>query len=426
MRTTALIALLALPPAAQEPRPAPPADVLAVHEWGTFTTMVGSDGVALCGLHHEEEALPAFVHCPKPLQEGYHRGLMAKGLNVPLSHVTLKLETPVLYVHTRSARQLRIEVDFAQGLLTQWYPRARGSGPTLPEFQGRLDLRRIRHSTLAWDVDVLPAGLPAGTAYPDVAIDDPWAIAREVEAAPLRARGPGAVEAEHYVFYRGLGTHALPFAALAHGKGRGSFRNRHDHLIPSALVLEVRGDQARLLTTGTIDAQGAWDFDLAPVELRPKETVAELAHAAVRRALVEAGLAADEARAFVRTWSRSWFLQDGLRILYVVPRDLVDRILPLRITPQPDQLVRVLLGRMEVIPPETERAVAETLLAQHRGDAARAKSWETLLAFGRFLEPHLRRAAASAEDPLARATATRLLGEQDVSQDQLLKDLRGN
>ena len=33
-----------------------------LHEWGTFTTVAGSDGVLLAGLQREEEELPRFVH----------------------------------------------------------------------------------------------------------------------------------------------------------------------------------------------------------------------------------------------------------------------------------------------------------------------------------------------------------------------------
>ena len=32
-----------------------------LHEWGTFTSISGSDGVLLPGLEREEEALPMFV-----------------------------------------------------------------------------------------------------------------------------------------------------------------------------------------------------------------------------------------------------------------------------------------------------------------------------------------------------------------------------
>ena len=38
------------------------AQAYELHEWGTFTTVAGSDGVLLTGLQREEEELPGFVH----------------------------------------------------------------------------------------------------------------------------------------------------------------------------------------------------------------------------------------------------------------------------------------------------------------------------------------------------------------------------
>ena len=32
------------------------------HEWGTFTSLVGSNGVTQNGMYHEDEHLPDFVH----------------------------------------------------------------------------------------------------------------------------------------------------------------------------------------------------------------------------------------------------------------------------------------------------------------------------------------------------------------------------
>ena len=71
MRTTNRLAVLAVAAAAAAaaagaglagdaaPRPRAP---FTVHEWGTFTSMQGADGVALEGLSREEETLPAFVY----------------------------------------------------------------------------------------------------------------------------------------------------------------------------------------------------------------------------------------------------------------------------------------------------------------------------------------------------------------------------
>jgi hypothetical protein len=38
------------------------ANTYQLHEWGTFTTVAGSDGVLLEGLQREEERLPPFVY----------------------------------------------------------------------------------------------------------------------------------------------------------------------------------------------------------------------------------------------------------------------------------------------------------------------------------------------------------------------------
>src|SRR5882672_11375392 len=91
---TAFVTLLlaACPPvlAAQDPAAKPPAPAnYEVHEWGTFTSMVGINGIALEGLHHEEEALPGFVHDLLKIDE-FERG----DGKVPASRVTQKMETP--------------------------------------------------------------------------------------------------------------------------------------------------------------------------------------------------------------------------------------------------------------------------------------------------------------------------------------------
>jgi hypothetical protein len=56
-----------------------------------------------------------------------------------------------------------------------------------------------------------------------------------------------------------------------------------------------------------------------------------------------------EAQAMIATWRSTWS-EPGLRVLYVVPRRLTDEVLPLAITPPPSALVRVLVGRTEVLP----------------------------------------------------------------------------
>src|SRR5436853_6601043 len=89
---------------------------LTVHEWGTFLTMSGSDGVTLDGMYHEEHALPAFVHARSRDQ-----------LRLPSTIV--KGETPVIYFYTDRRQKVRVDVRFPRGVWTQWYPQAQVVGP---------------------------------------------------------------------------------------------------------------------------------------------------------------------------------------------------------------------------------------------------------------------------------------------------------
>ena len=90
----------------------------------------------------------------------------------------------------------------------------------------------------------------------------------------------------------------------------------------------------------------------------------------------------------VETWRDSWF-EEGSRLIYIVPSHAIDAILPLEVEPVPSQTARVFVGRIELMTPETKRAV----------ERAMGKSdWATIERYERFLGPILAR--ISSEDPL--------------------------
>jgi hypothetical protein len=377
--------------------------------------MVGAEGLALEGLEHEEEALPEFVYSRSEVRECPLREQGYKGLELPASHVTRKMETPVIYVRSKTARALRVRVEFDRGLITQWYPVTDLLGP--PELacdEGPLDLRKVERSFLEWDVDVLPLGADRPSRVPAAADDDPWTFAREVEASWLVTKprkAPerlGPVEAERYLFYRGLGTFPLPFAAHAGEGSARTFVNRSAAQVSQVVALEVgpRGETARYDIRCYLEAGEKAAFDLASREWAPIAQVLPGLEADVQKILVGRGLAADEARAMVRTWSRSWFRTEGTRIIYTVPRELTDAILPLTILPAPDELVRVLVGRLELITPAVRAEVETALKDADDADASRRERGEARLArLDRFLEPHLRDVLAGSGDAHAKALA---------------------
>jgi hypothetical protein len=64
----------------------------------------------------------------------------------------------------------------------------------------------------------------------------------------------------------------------------------------------------------------------------------------------------------------------------------------MQLTPRPQELVRVMVGRAELITPGTEQLLGESLSAASRGDAlARELALSELKKLGRFAEASLRR-----------------------------------
>jgi hypothetical protein len=400
--------------------PANRGDGLVVHEWGTFTSLQGSDGASLDGLQHETEAVPAFVHTNVRAEPSPFAVFGDASRDVPaVRGVRSKMETPVIYFYSAAERRVSVEVDFVGGLLTHWYPRYAAASPEIaPRAAGAepVDMRELSRSTLRWEIDLTPSGQPAPSEIPEVPAEDAWQFARETKAATLRTAPPregaqsSATEADHYIFYRGLGRLQLPLQVVSVPGGVTIVANDGDVPIGAAILLEMRQDQGRFQVLPELAPQGSCAVPVSSLPMRSKAELMPALEKQVLTALTERGLFEDEARAMVRTWSRAWFASEGTRVLYVVPRQVTDRVLPLRIDPTPDDLVRVLVGRHEYLTPEVEAEVEALLRERVSADPRKVRAaMERLGRMGRFLEPAVRRAMQRTADEAVRRSARQVL-----------------
>src|SRR3954469_1194771 len=96
---------------------APPPGKLVVHEWGTFTSFSGTDGVNLECRPLVTNDLPRFIMTPfnQP-------GSLGRALLKTQFFARQRMETPVTYFYTDAPRTVNVRVDFPQGALTEWYP----------------------------------------------------------------------------------------------------------------------------------------------------------------------------------------------------------------------------------------------------------------------------------------------------------------
>jgi hypothetical protein len=266
----------------------------------------------------------------------------------------VRMETPVLYFYTSEEATVRVKASFQQGVMSEWYPHA-----TVP----RVDVTRPLAGTVGtieWPaVKVLPA---TNAAYPHDGAKSHYYAARDVDASPLQV----GTQYEKFLFYRGLADFQPSLLATigragevtVYGAAAGAtivlFEQRHGH-VAYRVAREGNG----------------------PLTLRrPEAGSVDALRAELVTLLTEQGLYGREAKAMVETWRDSWF-EEGSRIFYLMPKARVDERLPLTISPEPAELARVFVGRIELITPEmkddVERAVAQNDL-------------DTLNSYGRFLD----------------------------------------
>jgi len=288
-----------------------------LHEWGTFTTVSGSDGGLLTGLHVEEEQLPSFVyshlgmrprahgHIPiysvpqvNVLAQNTHQMFVLKddknvlqemrgmkGMPVAsLKNVTVKMETPVIYFYGDDTAKVNVKVGFNGGTISQWYPqRMAGDTP----------------NKVTKDGAKLSEALAKSVGDRELVMFEPIDFSKAYE---------GGIEWDVEIIPKGDADETLNVA------------NHSEEEIPFAFAFENVGGKFRYKTLGSVPvggvakvAESEWVTPSKPA-MQQVEVFQEM-----RAGLTAQGLTEDEANGMVKTWWRSYFNKPGLRVFWVVP-----------------------------------------------------------------------------------------------------------
>src|SRR5437867_8245386 len=195
-------------------KPVPAASGLVVHEWGTFTSIAGKDGVALewRPLNGASD-LPKFVHTIQTVNDGLRHA-------PPKAQLTaaIRMETPVLYFYSPNNTEVSVKVDFPKGKITEWYPQARSVDTAI-------DWGRLK---------VTPG---AAVTLPEDYSRSHYFAARETDAAPVQvcATNGKPAQQEKFLFYRGVGTFDLPLSVKLEGQ---NILLRTNDVISHAIIFE--------------------------------------------------------------------------------------------------------------------------------------------------------------------------------------------
>jgi hypothetical protein len=372
----------------------PPEEGFVAHEWGTFTSVQGADGIQLEWNPLVITELPEFVY-DFSRNTPNSRARRAVDIAGKSAFVTLqRMETPVVYFYTDKARTVDVTVKFPQGRITEWFPQVATLTGSLP------DQQVAKQNGVRWsNVQVLPGSeTQAKTALMPVdKTGSHYYAARNTEANLIKVQANSGLKPEYdkFLFYRGVGNFTAPLrVTMSANEDMITMENTGAELLEDLYVLQVQSGMGKFMYIKRLPPGKSESVRLQPG--KNLLTLSEL-QARISRELADSlgkkGLYMPEAKAMVATWRDSWFGEEGTRVLYTLPREWTERTLPLEIKPRPSEIVRVMVGRAEVLPPSKEWQLLKQIVRFSEQDAAgRAQAVEATrkLGLGRFTEPAVR------------------------------------
>ena len=366
-------------------------DGFAVHEWGVISVPYGG---SWGNVRSGDPTLPAFVTTWRKAVDD----AIEKWKNEPV--MILK---PVLYFHSREPRVVDVRVGVPLGRPAAWHPPASefGPRPELPIRGGR-GLRpqpaepplpetiEPKDGFVQWNrVAIHPeAGLRN-----EAAEDHWWSTARRGGGAPVAAHGV----VEDFLFYDALTPVDPKLRIEWHDDRRVTLTA--DAACEQLTALCVRdgtptGARIRRLDEGQT------------VEL----TLGAIDRAAVAENLEASGLSRAQADGMARIWEPEFLRTDGIRVIASLPRERIEALLPLTITPAPDRLIRTLLMHVECLDAAQCADVDRWIRELGNDDVeTRDRAMESLRALGPRAEAALRKAYSESRDLEVRERAGRLL-----------------
>lgn len=398
------------------------------HEWGTFTSIQGRDGVLLDWNGIATSDLPPFVYnWSRAGLQRFNSSYFSKGSISSLQ----RMETPVIYFYAKKPLNLDVAVEFPKGHITEWFPQAEEVGPSFrppgrilatvdkaasragvnpsPSLATLFGDAPVTNSIIHWkNFEVLPAKQHSGLASKLPASTKPshYFAARTKDAAFVRVNSlePAnpAPEIEKFLFYRGVGNFQTPLKVTMDEVNQITVANAGDAPLKHLFAIAINGDRATVVPLGNLAAGQILNTPLdAVVNSKPAASAVKELRQQVAGALESEGLYRAEAEAMVNTWRDAWFEDQGVRVLYVLPRAWTDSILPITLKPQPRELVRVMVGRAEVITPAMEQQICKCVESFRQSDPVAkqaAISGFRAMKLGRFAPVALRLAGSHQKD----------------------------
>lgn len=342
--------------------------------WGVLTFHLTGEGVQVRPQADERTGQPDFV---AQITRVARKGPVLQSLGVLQFQATAPLA-------------IEAALQTPQGLLTQWWPNASTVAPRL----NNRAVASLKDGNLVWSNLELKPNEPL--EYRSLPPESLLASLRPTSGHGFMING----QAEALIYYRAL--YDLPAGLVAQpGTTVGTIqvRNVSDRAVPQVMVVAVRGERSWWHLIPSLAAGATMDLP-TPTQVAPPAAMATAASARWAEILRQAGLPEPSASALLKLHHEAWFTREGLRLLYLLPKGECEKLMPLKLTPEPTTLTRAMVAVVEAPAPwqldEVRELVAQLGAASFQ---ARQTAEQKLRAMGNQVEGTLREQLKLTDDP---------------------------
>ncbi len=379
----------ALAPDTSKPK-TPTAKGLVVHEWGVLVK--GNTKTPLLMAPNELiTGLPEFV----TLHENQYK----------TRKVYRPWNKPVIHFYGPSNIDIHVQLITAKGRPTAYFPKPE----LIEETFWSMGDGTIEAVGMTWKGKLTT---DAPKTLPTVNEKHWWQTARTIPGLYFQQEK----QSERFIFYEGTAHQAATIIGMVKDDTLTLINNDE---AKSGRVLLIIADNGKRYLHTVESIEGRTGIELSRKQLMNKPTDEKAILDACRAQWRAFGMTADEAAAITDIWKDDLLQDTGFLMISRMPPRHYDAMFPLRITPQPEELVRVGMV-FDQLGGQTDRAQWLTSLAKsinplitqlgdnefHKREAAQFK----LRAFGDLASPFLNKATGS-DDPEISNTARRLLKE---------------
>lgn len=376
------------------------------HEWGVFEYYQGVGVDIFAG----KEDLPDFVFhssslkpdvcgkkckctgkCPddcqhtmwfkgKKIQQHCDHICSGKACNHPGPGPSPMIRKPVINFYAKDDFKLDINVSINGGKLTAWSPKHSSE--------------KERGNTVTWNNLDITSKKP-GKALREAKGSSWWETARDTESCYVKTKEG---EVEKFLFYEGEREKLTPQIELKQKKGKISLANTSKNKYSGVFVVNNT-------TIHFIDELNESKEVNTDEALNLNGSITKL-----ENMLTTQGLTKKEAQGIAKIWEKEFFEKEGLRVIYMMPREEIDKILNVEFSPKPKEFKRAIL----VVVHDTESLVKELIKKLGSEDVTeRDRATDALIKLGKAARSLIANALNNTKDPEVKSRLQKILDEID-------------